>query len=131
MYMYHYNQTRNKTGGYTTLLLVTIIGFSFLVSIGVISREVRRAQDRSLASQQHLESISLAETCRLEVLARLFRDATYRGNEDINLDGHPCTVGQLVVDTATDEVSFPVSATVGGYVHQTEFENQPLFSLND
>jgi hypothetical protein len=124
--MYHYNKPRNKTAGYTTLLLVTIIGFSFLVSIGAISREVRRAQDRSLASQQHLEAISLAETCRQEVLARLFRDSAYRGNEDVSLDGHLCTVGQLVVDTGAEAVSFPVSATVGDYVYQTNFENQPL-----
>ena len=124
--MYHYNQTRNKTAGYTTLLLVTIIGFSFLVSIGVISREVRRAQDRSLASQQHLEAMSLAETCRQEVLARLFRDATYRGNESINLDGHLCVVGQLVVDVGVEEVAFSVNTTVGDYVYQTQFENQPF-----
>ena len=100
--MYHYNQTRNKTAGYTTLLLVTIVGFTFLVSIGVISHEVRRAQDRSLASQQHLEAISLAETCRQEVLVRLLRDSTYRGNESINLDGHLCAVGQLVVGVAAE-----------------------------
>jgi hypothetical protein len=124
--MCRYNNHRNITGGYTTLLLVTIIGFSFLVSIGVISREVRRAQDRSLASQQHLEAISLAETCRQEVLVRLFRDAAYRGNEDINLDGHLCTVGQLVVDAGAETVSFPVSATVGNYIRQTQFENQSL-----
>lgn len=124
--MYHYNQTRNKNSGYTTLLLVTIIGFSFLVSIGVISREVRRAQDRSLASQQYLEAISLAETCRQEVLVRLLRDSTYRGNEPINLDGRLCSVGQLVVDTATGEALFPVSATVGNYAYQTQFENQPF-----
>ncbi len=124
--MYHYNQTRNKTAGYTTLLLVTIIGFSFLVSIGVISREVRRAQDRSLASQQHLEAMSLAETCRQEVLVRLLRDSTYRGNESINLDGHLCSVGQLVVDVAAGEVAFPVNTTVGDYVYQTQFENLPF-----
>ncbi len=124
--MYHYNQTRNKTAGYTTLLLVTIVGFTFLVSIGVISHEVRRAQDRSLASQQHLEAISLAETCRQEVLVRLLRDSTYRGNESINLDGHLCAVGQLVVGVAAEEVSFPVTATVGDYVYQTQFENLPF-----
>ncbi len=128
--MYHYNQTRNKTAGYTTLLLVTIVGFTFLVSIGVISHEVRRAQDRSLASQQHLEAISLAETCRQEVLVRLLRDSTYRGNESINLDGHLCAVGQLVVDTAAGNTSFPISATVGNYVHQTEFQNQQFIGLN-
>ena len=124
--MYHYNQTRNKTAGYTTLLLVTIVGFTFLVSIGVISHEVRRAHDRSLASQQHLEAISLAETCRQEVLVRLLRDSTYRGNESINLDGHLCAVGQLVVGVAAEEVSFPVTATVGDYVYQTQFENLPF-----
>ncbi len=128
--MCHYNQHKTKTGGYTTLLLVTIIGFSFLVSIGVISREVRRAQDRSLASQQHLEAMSLAETCRQEVLVRLFRDATYRGNEDINLDGDLCSVGQLVVDVMAEEVSFSVSATVGNYVHQTEYKNQSFLALD-
>lgn len=125
--MYHYNQTRNKTAGYTTLLLVTIVGFTFLVSIGVISHEVRRAQDRSLASQQHLEAISLAETCRQEVLVRLFKNlCLYRGNESINLDGHLCAVGQLVVGVAAEEVSFPVTATVGDYVYQTQFENLPF-----
>ena len=124
--MYHYNQTRNKTAGYTTLLLVTIVGFTFLVSIGVISHEVRRAQDRSLASQQHLEAISLAETCRQEVLVRLLRDSTYRGNESIHLDGHLGAVGQLVVGVAAEEVSFPVTATVGDYVYQTQFENLPF-----
>ena len=124
--MYHYNQTRNKTAGYTTLLLVTIIGFSFLVSIGVISREVRRAQDRSLASQQHLEAMSLAETCRQEVLVRLLQDVTYRGNETINLDGHLCSVGQLEVNVAAKEVEFLVSATIGVYIYQTEYKNQTL-----
>ncbi len=126
--MCRYNNHQNITGGYTTLLLVTIIGFSFLVSIGVISREVRRAQDRSLASQRHLEAISLAETCRQEVLVRFFGNATYRGNEDINLNGHHCTVGQLVVDAGAEAVSFPVSATVSDYVYQTKFENQPLLN---
>jgi hypothetical protein len=92
----------------------------------VISREVRRAQDRSLASQQHLEAISLAETCRQEVLVRLFRDTTYRGNESINLNGQICSVGQLVVDVAAGEVAFPVSATIGDYTFQTEYKNQSL-----
>ncbi len=124
--MYHYNQTRNKTAGYTTLLLVTIVGFTFLVSIGVISHEVRRAQDRSLASQQHLAAISLAETCRQEVLVRLLQDVTYRGNETINLDGHLCSVGQLEVNVAAKEVEFLVSATIGVYIYQTEYKNQTL-----
>ncbi len=124
--MYRYNQTRNKNGGYTTLLLVTIIGFSFLASIGVISREVRRAQDRSLASQQHLESISLAETCRQEVLVRLYRDDTYQGNEDFNLNSHHCTVGQVQVDTVAETASFPLTSTTGNYTYQTMFENQML-----
>ena len=126
MYMYHYNQQQNKIGGYTTLLLVTIIGFSFLVSISVISREVRRAQDRSLASQQHLEAISLAETCRQEVLARLFRDSTYQGNESIHLNGHFCSVGQLVTDAGANEVSFSVIATVGEYKYIAKYKNEPL-----
>ena len=124
--MCHYNQHKTKTGGYTALLLVTIVGFSFLVSIGVISREVRRAQDRSLASQLHLEAMSLAETCRQEVLVRLFRDTTYRGNESINLNGQICSVGQLVVDVASGEVAFPVSATIGDYTFQKKKKNQSL-----
>lgn len=124
--MCHYNQHKTKTGGYTTLLLVTIIGFSFLVSIGVISREVRRAQDRSLASQQHLEAMSLAETCRQEVLVRLFQEGTYRGNESINLNDHLCSVGQLEVNVATKELEFPISATIGVYTYQIEYKNQPL-----
>lgn len=112
--------------GYTTILLVSIIGFSFLVSISVVSKEFRRAQDRSLAGEQFLMAQSLADACETEVFVRLMKTPSYRGEETIELNGHLCVVGEVTIDNITNKASFQVVATVHNQVVTKFVEKETL-----
>ena len=102
---------RKIKNGYVALISLIIIGAIVLISVLALTFITISQTQNMISQNQSLKSYYLANACAHYALLKLQDNASYGGNETIEIDSYNCQIGQILGSANTNR-TFNASSNV-------------------
>ena len=112
----------NNQRGYALVISVLVLGTMLLSIAAATAFSLSRTQLREQGWESGMRAQSLAEGCAEYAILQLRLDGTYAGNEEIEIQGEPCTVRPILLGAST---TIETEATVDNRVYRLRVEVEP------
>jgi len=91
----------NRPNGYALLISVLVFGIMLITIATATAFSIARVQIREAGWESGLRAQALAEGCAEYGLLQLRLNGAYTGNENVTIDGSPCTIRPILLGVTT------------------------------